>query len=41
MVGVAYMSNATAQIDKKLAADLALAAETVSPLTEAPTKGDW
>jgi hypothetical protein len=41
MLGVAYMSNATAQIVKNLAASHALAAETVSSLTEAPTKGGW
>jgi hypothetical protein len=41
MVGVAYMSNATAQIEKNPGADHALAAETVSPLSEAPTKEGW
>jgi hypothetical protein len=38
MVGVAYMTNATAQIDTKLTGDHAPAAETTGLLTEAPTK---
>jgi hypothetical protein len=41
MVSVAYMSTATAQIDKNLEADHALAAETASSIIEAPTKGGW
>lgn len=38
MAVVAYMSNATAQIDKNLAADYALGAEAVGFLKEAPTE---